>query len=50
VIEIMRFRLRPGADEAAFLAADKRVQEEFAYQQPGLCAGRPRAAKMAAGS
>ena len=32
----MRFRLRPGADEAAFLAADKRVQEEFAYQQPGL--------------
>jgi hypothetical protein len=36
VIEIMRFRLRPGGDETAFLAADKRLQEEFAYQQPGL--------------
>lgn len=36
VIEIMRFRLRPDADEAAFLAADKRVQEEFAYSQSGL--------------
>jgi len=32
----MRFRLPPGADEAAFLAADRRLQEEFAYQQPGL--------------
>lgn len=32
----MRFRLRPGGDEAAFLAADRRVQEDFAYQQPGL--------------
>lgn len=32
----MRFRLRPGSDEAAFLAADRRVQEDFAYQQPGL--------------
>jgi hypothetical protein len=36
VIEIMRFRLAPDADEAAFLAADRRVQQEFAYQQPGL--------------
>jgi hypothetical protein len=36
VIEIMRFRLLPGADEAAFLAADRRLQQEFAYQQPGL--------------
>jgi hypothetical protein len=36
VIEIMRFRLRPGGDEGAFLAADRRVQEDFAYQQPGL--------------
>ena len=36
VIEIMRFRLPPGASEAAFLAADRRVQEEFAYRQPGL--------------
>jgi len=32
----MKFRLPPGADEAAFLAADRRLQEEFAYQQPGL--------------
>jgi hypothetical protein len=36
VIEIMRFRLPPGADEAAFLAADRRVQQDFACQQPGL--------------
>jgi hypothetical protein len=36
VIEIMTFRLAPGAGEEAFLAADRRVQEEFAYQQPGL--------------
>jgi hypothetical protein len=36
VIEIMRFRLPPGADQTAFLAADRRVQQEFAYQQPGL--------------
>jgi hypothetical protein len=36
VIEIMRFRLPPGADEAGFLAADRRVQEEFARHQPGL--------------
>ena len=32
----MRFRLRPDAHEEAFLAADRRVQEEFGYQQPGL--------------
>ena len=36
MIEILRFRLPDGSDEAAFLAADRRVQEEFAYQQPGL--------------
>jgi hypothetical protein len=36
VIEIMRFRLPAGAGEAAFLAADRRVQQEFAYHQPGL--------------
>jgi hypothetical protein len=36
VIEIMRFRLAAGCDEAEFLAADRRLQEEFAYQQPGL--------------
>ena len=32
----MKFRLAPNIDEAEFLAADKRVQEDFAYQQPGL--------------
>ncbi len=36
VIETMTFRLVDGADEAAFLAVDKRLQSEFAYQQPGL--------------
>ena len=32
----MRFRLAPGGDEATFIAADRRLQQEFAYQQPGL--------------
>lgn len=32
----MRFRLVPGCDEAEFIAADRRLQQEFAYQQPGL--------------
>ena len=36
VIEILRFRLGAGVDEAGFLAADRRVQQEFAYHQPGL--------------
>lgn len=36
VIEMLRFRLTDGADEAAFLAADRRLQADFAYQQPGL--------------
>ena len=36
VIETMTFRLLPGADEADFLAVDKRLQVAFAYQQPGL--------------
>ncbi len=36
VIETMMFRLVDGADEGAFLAVDKRLQTEFAYQQPGL--------------
>jgi hypothetical protein len=36
VIETMTFRLDPATDESAFLAADRRVQTEFAYQQPGL--------------
>lgn len=36
VIETMTFRLAEGADEAAFLAADARLQADFAYQQTGL--------------
>lgn len=32
----MTFRLTAEADEAAFLGADRRLQEEFAYHQPGL--------------
>jgi hypothetical protein len=36
VIEIMRFRLAPDADDQVFEAADRRVQTEFAYRQPGL--------------
>jgi hypothetical protein len=36
VIETMTFRLAAAADEAAFIEADKRLQTEFAYQQPGL--------------
>jgi hypothetical protein len=35
-IEIMTFQLRPESSEAEFLAADRRVQTEFAYQQPGM--------------
>ncbi|MGH3157269.1 MAG: hypothetical protein ACRDNF_11925 [Streptosporangiaceae bacterium] len=36
MIEIMRFHLGPGTAEEEFLAADRRLQEEFAYHQPGL--------------
>jgi hypothetical protein len=36
VIETMTFRLVDGADRSAFLAADKALQSDFAYQQPGL--------------
>jgi hypothetical protein len=36
MIELLVFSLVDGADESAFLAADKKVQTEFAYQQPGL--------------
>ena len=36
VIEILRFRLAAGVDEARFRAADRRLQQEFASQQPGL--------------
>jgi hypothetical protein len=36
VIETMTFRLTDGAGEEAFMAVDKRLQTDFAYQQPGL--------------
>lgn len=36
MIEILAFNLVEGADEEEFVLADKRVQTEFAYQQPGL--------------
>lgn len=36
MIEILAFNLIEGSDEEAFVLADKRVQAEFAYQQPGL--------------
>jgi hypothetical protein len=36
VIELTTFRLRPGVDEAALVAADAAVQTAFAYQQRGL--------------
>jgi hypothetical protein len=35
-MEIMRFRLEDGVDDAAFLVADRRLQISFCYQQPGL--------------
>ncbi len=36
VIETMTFRLVAGAEIAAFLAADRRLQSDFADRQPGL--------------
>jgi hypothetical protein len=36
MVETMRFRLAPDADEAAFRAVDARVQVDFAYRQAGL--------------
>lgn len=36
VIEIMRFRLAEGTSDDDFARADKSLQEDFAYQQPGL--------------
>jgi hypothetical protein len=36
VIELLVFSLAEGADDEAFLACDKQVQTDFAYQQPGL--------------
>ena len=36
VVETMTFRLAADADEGEFLAADRRLQTDFAYRQPGL--------------
>lgn len=36
MIEVTTFRLVAGTEEAEFLAADARVQSDFAYQQPDL--------------
>jgi hypothetical protein len=36
VLEILTFRLLATADEDAFREADRRLQTDFAYQQPGL--------------
>ncbi len=36
VIETLTFRLIAGADDEAFLAADRRLQTEFVYHQPGI--------------
>ncbi len=36
MIEVTRFRLRTGVDDADFRATDARYQTEFAYRQPGL--------------
>ena len=36
MIELVTFRLAAGADEAAVVAADHRVQTEFFYLQRGL--------------
>jgi hypothetical protein len=36
VIELMQFRLLPETTVDEFVAADDRLQTDFAYQQPGL--------------
>jgi hypothetical protein len=36
VIETLTFRTAPGTDDADFLAADRRVQTEVMYHQPGF--------------
>jgi len=36
MISVLTFRLTGGADERQFLLADRRMQEDFAYQQSGL--------------
>jgi hypothetical protein len=36
MIEITRFRLRPGVSDDEFREADARYQTQFIYQQPGI--------------
>ena len=36
IVEVATFKLTGGADEAAFLAADKAVQEELVPRRPGF--------------
>jgi len=36
VLEVMQFRLLADTAIESFLAADRRLQTDFAYQQPGL--------------
>jgi hypothetical protein len=36
MIDVMRFRLGAGADDKGFREADRRVQTEVAYLEPGL--------------
>ena len=36
ILDLKSFRLKEGADEAAFLKADERLQREFTLKQPGL--------------
>ncbi len=36
VVEVMTFRLRPGADEAEFLELDRQVQTEFIPNHSGF--------------
>jgi hypothetical protein len=36
LIEVTTFRLEADTGDDAFLDADRRVQEEFAYAQPGI--------------
>lgn len=36
MINVLTFRLRDGVDEADFIAADARLQVEFANLQPGM--------------
>jgi hypothetical protein len=41
MIEITTFRLTAGCERSGFEAADRTVQTQFAYQQPGLVRRTP---------